>query len=170
MVVGARHMPAGFGGGERWRRRPGGGVPRTGWDEGMQVHSTDPEARGRRSRSPTEVAAVSENGMAVIPSYYNHGRGSMVAHRGVLHPDEYVDVKQLARQLEVRLDCTLEEFVGVYGRAGGGPLPKALRPLRARLDEALAIYAERGGSMATLGLCTGVPERNLQRAAKRGRN
>jgi hypothetical protein len=24
--------------------------------------------------------------------------------------------------------------------------------------------------MATLGLCTGVPERNLQRAAKRGRN
>jgi len=91
-------------------------------------------------------------------------RGEMGTHRGVLHRDEYVDPTTLAQLLEEEMGCTLADAKAIYGRQGGGPLPARLRALRDRLDVLLA----GADNLALLARTLGVPERNLQRAAKRG--
>jgi hypothetical protein len=86
----------------------------------------------------------------------------------VLHPDEYVDAELLTALLEDELGCSTAEVHEVYGRPGGGRCPARLLPLRDRLDAVLVGIAERGGNLALLARQLGVPEQNLQRAARRG--
>jgi hypothetical protein len=86
----------------------------------------------------------------------------------VLRGDQYVDEELLAALIEHELGCTIAEARAVYGRRGGGRCPGGLRPLRDRLDGVMAAIALSGGNLAELARRLGVPEQNLQRAARRG--
>jgi hypothetical protein len=87
----------------------------------------------------------------------------MHAHRGVIHPDEYVNADALRSAAEEKLGYTLEDVRAVYGGRSGGPLPKALLPVRNAIDRELLGV----DNMEWLALALGVPE--LTEALRRGR-
>jgi hypothetical protein len=91
-----------------------------------------------------------------------------VNQHALLHPDEYVDEEALQKRIQDALGVTYEQLRAVYGRKGGGPCPRSLRPTRDRLDDALAGIAAKGGNLALLARHVGVPPLQLQRAARRG--
>ena len=127
--------------------------------------------RSRKTKAPSDPeggAYLRERGVSLVrvKDAALHG---MTAHRGVLHPDEWLDEAEVVRQVEARMGYTLDEAREVYGRRGGGPLPKLLKERRGRLDGVMGKMA-RDGQVALLARVLGVPERNLQRAAERGRN
>jgi hypothetical protein len=74
-------------------------------------------------------------------------RGGMVAHRGVLHPDEYVNEASLLCEAEDRFGFTLLDVRGVYRQ---GPKSAATLARRAQIDARLLELAEAGGNMAAL--------------------
>lgn len=85
------------------------------------------------------------------------------AHRGILHPDEFVG-PQVVDALLNRLGVSYEEFRSMYGNPRGRP-PTRLAHSRRRTDAILSACE----NLAELARIMNVPERNLQRAAARGR-
>lgn len=85
---------------------------------------------------------------------YPGGRqdGGMVAHRGVVHPDEYVDAAALKAAVCERLGFTATEIRAVYRQ---GPLSPEARTLRDRIDLRLLELSESGGLMVELGRALG---------------
>jgi hypothetical protein len=127
--------------------------------------------RGVRELDLREIAgldllgALDGNPRGVI-AWAKAGDGGLHAHRGILYPGEYVDEELLASLVEDELGCSIADARAVYGRQGGGPCPRRLRPLRDRLDGVMAGIASSGGNLAELARRLGVPEQNLQRAAR----
>lgn len=94
----------------------------------------------------------------------------MTVHRGVLHPDEYVDHEELVSGVERHLGFTFEEVRSVYHRPGG-PLPTDLRPLRDRIDARLSELAAADGlNIAQLAEVIGITEKAIDRGLVRARS
>jgi len=78
--------------------------------------------------------------------------GGLVAHRGVLHADEYVDMDVLADAVAERLGFTVQEIRSVYRQ---GPLSDSARALRDRVDARILAVSDSGGLLVELGRALG---------------
>lgn len=97
----------------------------------------------------------------------DHGdRCGMVAHRGVLHADEYVNRARLLTAVQHRLGFTLAELHDVYCQ---GRKSQAQRELRARIDARLLELAHVGGNLSMLGRIVGVHPHTFSRALARAK-
>jgi hypothetical protein len=94
-------------------------------------------------------------------------RCGLVAHRGVLHPDEYLDKARLVPAVERRLGFTLDELRLVYRQ---GRKSAAQRALRARVDSRLLRLRDAGGNMELLAQVIGVERKTIGRALTRARS
>jgi hypothetical protein len=94
-------------------------------------------------------------------------RCGLVAHRGVLHPDEYVSMARLVPAVERRLGFTADELRWVY--QGRGRRTAAQRMLRARIDARLLRLAEAGGNLELLAQVTGIDRKTIGRALTRAK-
>lgn len=92
---------------------------------------------------------MAAGGWSVIHAGSGNG---LVAHRGLLHPDEYVDAATLRSLVEARLGFTYEEVRSVYCQ---GPKSAAQMEQRSRIDARLLGVAEAGGNMTELGRALG---------------
>lgn len=110
---------------------------------------------------------------AIEPARGRHA--GAYAHRGVLHPDEYVDTRVLVALVEEHLGYSVAEVRSVYRQ---GPLSAEGRALRARIDARLEEVARRGGLMLELARALGWAIRGgakgdrcdtLERALRRAR-
>lgn len=90
----------------------------------------------------------------------------MTAHRGVLHPDEYVDVPRLRALVEERLGFGIDELRTVYRQ---GRKSRRQLELRQRIDARLLELREAGGNMELLARVTGVDRKVVGRAIARAR-
>lgn len=97
----------------------------------------------------------------------------MTAHRGVLHPDEYVDHEALIFAVEMRLGVTLEEVAEAF-RAGN---PDAARlKVKNYIEDQLLELEEAGGNMSLLASILGWTvwpngvSRTMRKALKRARS
>jgi hypothetical protein len=91
----------------------------------------------------------------------------MTAHRGVLHPDEYIDQAVLREAAEEALGFTHEEVSSAY-RVGRSTTEQ--RQLRERIDARLLALSRSGGSMVTLSSALGLSEKTVDRALRRARD
>lgn len=78
--------------------------------------------------------------------------GGMTSHRGVLHPDEYVDPDTLQGLVERELGFTYEQVRSVYRQ---GPLTADQRELRGQIDARLLALSRTGGNLSLLGRLLG---------------
>lgn len=125
------------------------------------------EAERRRARTPPAARDFlrSTDGWRVVSP--DHGdRCGMTAHRGVLHPAEYVDQARLLPEVERRLGFTLAEIYEVFcqGRKSAGQ-----RELRGRIEARLLEISRSGGNLSALGRVTGLNPGTLNRALARAR-
>jgi hypothetical protein len=126
--------------------------------EGRRAEArTTPEAR--------EMMRSTDSWSVVSPAFGD--RGGMVAHRGVLHPDEHVHRAVLLAEVERRLGFTLAELLGVYVQ---GRKSAAQRTLRGRIDARLLMLARGGGNMTLLGRIVGLHDKTFQNALARARS
>jgi hypothetical protein len=79
------------------------------------------------------------------------GEGT-TSHRGVLHPDEFVDTEALRAVVEAELGFTYADVHAVYRR---GRLSASTLELRARIDARLLEVANAGANVAQLGRVLG---------------
>jgi len=90
----------------------------------------------------------------------------MTAHRGTLHPDEYIDEEALRSAAEEALGFSYAEVSAVYRQ---GPKSPEQRQLRARIDARLLALSVSGG-LPKLAEILGVNEKTLDRALKRAKD
>lgn len=76
----------------------------------------------------------------------------MTAHRGVLHPDDYVNEGALRAAVEAELGFTYEDVHAVYRR---GRLSASSLELRASVDARVLELAQAGANVAALGRALG---------------
>lgn len=122
-------------------------------------------AAARTSPEARDYLAAERGGWRVLSARHG-GRRGLTAHRGVLHPDEYVDVQRLRALVEHRLGFTLDELATVYrqGRKSAFHLE-----LRARIDARFLELRHAGGNMELLARVTGVDRKVVGRALARAR-
>ena len=108
-------------------------------------------------------------GRTVGSSVYGARDAGMTAHRGTVHPDEYVDHETVVAAIEEQLGHTFEEIRSVYGARLGGPVPDALRQLRDDLDSRMLALSSSGANMELLRRLLGLPRMTLTRAVARAR-
>jgi hypothetical protein len=117
----------------------------------------------RRARTAPGVREwLQGGGWHVVSSKGGNREGGITAHRGVLHPDEYVDSEALQGQVERELGFTYEQVRSVYRQ---GPLSATQRGLRARIDARLMAV----GNLTALGRIVGIDRDVLARARARAR-
>jgi hypothetical protein len=90
----------------------------------------------------------------------------MVAHRGVLHEDEYVDEPLLKLMIERRLGFTYEQIRSAYRQ---GPTSANTRQLRDKIDARLLALSRSGGVLALLAQAVGLNEKTIDRALARAK-
>ena len=90
----------------------------------------------------------------------------MTVHRGVLHPDVYIDVKTLRESVESALGHTYEDVSSAY--TTGRPTVEQ-RQLRERIDSRLLALSRSGGNMALLARTMEMSEKTIDRALTRAR-
>lgn len=76
----------------------------------------------------------------------------MVAHRGVLHPDEYVSPFELQKAVEAELGFAYAQIRAVYRQ---GPLSTEQRQLREQIDARLLALRRSGGNLTELAKAIG---------------
>jgi hypothetical protein len=101
-------------------------------------------------------------------SLYGATDAGMTAHRGILHPDEYIDPGVLREAAEEALGFTHADVSAVYAR--GGRLTTEQRQLREKIDARLLALSRSGGSMVTLSSALGLSEKTVDRALRRARD
>jgi hypothetical protein len=113
------------------------------------------DERRRARMAPAAAEWLHGGGWRVVSARSGGGgdRGGITAHRGVLHPDEWVDRARLAEMVEAELGFTLDELRWVYRR---GRKSAAQRELRARVDARLLRVADSGGNMSLLAAALGL--------------
>lgn len=131
------------------------------------IESIMSEGPGGETSNTEEFLGAGGWGIATLDG---GGRdGGLTAHRGVVHPDEYVDADILRDAACEALGFTYEEITSVYRQ---GPLAPEQRQLREKIDARLLALSHAGGNLtqlaAALGLNrTGVIDRALTRARDR---
>lgn len=95
-----------------------------------------------------------EGGWQVVSIKGGDEEGGVTSHRGVLHPDEYVDQELLRDLVSAELGFTYEQIRSVYRQ---GPLAADQRELRGQIDARLLALCHAGGHMAELGRALGFP-------------
>ncbi len=92
--------------------------------------------------------------------------GGLVAHRGVLHPDEYVDYANLLPVLEERLGFTLDDFLSI--RKPGRPSAE-MRKTRRWIEKRLTEVADAGGNLLVLSRLLLCDPKTIYRMVSEGR-
>ena len=111
-----------------------------------------PQARLRRARySTAALQFVTEPGSRVATTR-SGDRCGLVAHRGVLHPSEWIDRDAVLALVERHLGFTTAQVRSVYRQ---GRLSDEQHRLRHRIDARLLSLAEAGGNMALLASVLG---------------
>lgn len=93
--------------------------------------------------------------------------GGLVAHRGVTHPDEYVDIDVLRASIEEALGYSYADVSAVYAR--GGRLTAEQRQLRERIDSRLLALSRSKGNMKVLADAFDLNEKTIDRALVRAK-
>lgn len=106
-------------------------------------------------------------GFGVVDTLHTAGDAGMVAHRGVLHPDEYVDSDVLLDAACEAVGFTHTEITTVYRQGLKSP---EQRQLRERIDSRMLALRRAGGNMQQLADALGLNEKTLDRALKRARS
>jgi hypothetical protein len=121
---------------------------------------TAPEARHFMRDNP--------DGWRVVgPRHGSYGdRCGLVAHRGVLHPDEHVNEMRVLIECERLLGFTSADLWEVYAQ---GRKSAAQRELRARVDQRLLEIADAGGNLELLARVFEVDRKTIGRALARAR-
>jgi len=124
---------------------------------------------GRRAEMRTAPEARdfmrSTDGWRVVSP--DHGdRCGMVAHRGVLHPGEYVDEWRVFLEVERRFGFDLADFAVAYCQ---GRKSAAQRELRDRIDQRLLGIADAGGNLELLARVLEIDRKTIGRALARAR-
>jgi hypothetical protein len=97
---------------------------------------------------------------------YGATDAGMTAHRGTLHPDEYVDYFVLRAQVEADLGFSYSDVSEAY--ANGRPTAEQ-RQLREKIDARLLALSRAGGNMEQLAKALGLNEKTLRRSLLRAR-
>jgi hypothetical protein len=123
--------------------------------------STNPEVEGSHVPLGADEWQAAEfmrgGGWSIVTAQERGWAAGMHAHRGAVHPDEYVDDAAVLAGVESALGFTVEEVQSVYARnAKGGPLPGHLRELRGRLDARLLALSRSGGNLLLLARLLGL--------------
>lgn len=84
---------------------------------------------------------------------YGASDAGMTSHRGVLHPDEYVDHKRLVGLVEDELGFSFDNVHAVYRQ---GRLSDDQRELRERIDARLLALSRAGAQVHLLGRLLGL--------------
>lgn len=79
--------------------------------------------------------------------------GVVATHRGVLHPDEYVDANVLTSLVEDAFGFSLDQVSAVYRQGRKSPEQLALRD---RIDARILAVREAGGNMVELAKALGL--------------
>lgn len=106
-------------------------------------------------------------GYTIVDPEHDGRNSGMVAHRGVLHPDEHVDYERLVGLVEGELGFSFDELRSVYST--GGRIADHLRVLRGRVDARLLALSRAGSNMDLFSRVTGVNPRTVDRALSRAR-
>lgn len=104
-----------------------------------------------RTNENREARSLLQSGGFIV-CHPGGGTGGTVAHRGLTHPDEYVDEVALRAAVCERLGFTAVEIRSVYRQ---GPMTPASRALRDRIDLRLLEVYEAGGVMIELARALG---------------
>lgn len=136
-------------------------------DGGARGDATRLLVQRRRGRGPAvEHDFLLRPGWSVADAAHEGRACGLVAHRGVLHPDEYVNHELLIVMLEKRLGFTLEELQTV--RAGGRPDAAAVA-LRRRVLGRLTELAAGGANQDLLARVLGIDPDNFSALLRRNR-
>lgn len=128
-----------------------GGRPQTAIPDLQQGAEPPRPVRRAGNIERAQMGAKLGDGWDYATPGADYGVG-LTAHRGVLHPDDYVDTNVVQEAVLERLGFSLDEVRSVYRQ---GPLSSAQRELRARIDARLMEIAEDGGLMKELGRALG---------------
>lgn len=114
----------------------------------------DPSVTRRSAgMDPEDADFLLAGGWSVVDIRWgDEENGGLTAHRGVLHPDDYVDRDLLAALVFDRLGFTPDEVESVY-RVGG--MTGDQKALRSRIDARLLEVSEAGGNMLELAKALG---------------
>ncbi len=108
--------------------------------------------RRKRRLDPVSRGRLFEAGWHVVSIKGGDEEGGITSHRGVLHPDEYVDHDVLRAAVEAELGFTHDEVHSVYRQ---GRLSKEQGELRARIDARLLALSRAGANTTLLGRLLG---------------
>lgn len=118
----------------------------------------------------SRMATMTDRGFGADASAFGvvsgHEDGGLVAHRGPLHPDEYVDFFVLRAEVEADLGFTYADVSAAY--TNGRPTTEQ-RQLREKIDARLLALSRAGGNMAQLAKILSLSEKALDRALRRAR-
>lgn len=95
-----------------------------------------------------------DGGWHVVSIKGGDEQGGVTSHRGVLHPDEYVDPDVFLALVERELGFTIEQVRSVYRQ---GRLSDEQRELRGRIDARLLALSRAGGNLTELARALGFP-------------
>lgn len=151
-------------------------LPEAGRDEQMVRWGVQPERVGLRREHDEAADFKAAGGWSIATVSDGGGRGhGLTSHRGVLHPDEYVDEGLLSEMVLEALGFTLDEVR--YAYRPGRPASDVLA-LRRRIDARLLEVHDAGGNTTALARVFGWPLsasgggdrcRNMERAVSRAR-
>lgn len=111
------------------------------------------QERAKRRLDAGQRDALFGGGWHVV--YAKRGaEDGLTSHRGVLHPDEYVDMSVLRALVEAELGFSYEQVRSVYRQ---GPLSARQRELRGRIDARVLALSHAGANLALLGRLLGFP-------------
>lgn len=112
-------------------------------DDGASHSTDDPDVMPHEATVASSTPEASNLGAHIV---------RVGTHRGILHPDEFVDEVTLTPLLEKKLGFTMSQINRAWppGSRGGRP-PSQVRELRDRISVRLAEVADRGGNMVELG-------------------
>ncbi len=97
---------------------------------------------------------------------YGAGDMGMTSHRGILHPDEYIDFFALRAQVESEFGHSYEAIASAY--KVGRPTAEA-RQTRDEIDAQVLALSRAGGNMAEFAVAVGLSEKTVDRALARAR-
>lgn len=121
---------------------------------GIVFARTSPTAPKRTLNSKDHEAKNATQGITSDEREYHYL--GMTAHRGVLHPDEYVDLEALVFALEMRLGFSIERVQFLYSKPN--PSTKDI-PDKMRLEDLFLELDEAGGNMKLLATLLGLTVR-----------
>jgi hypothetical protein len=128
------------------------------------VARTDAGLRAIPGLDDEEIDFLFTGGWHVVDIKNNEDeRGGLTTHRGVLHPDEYIDPDALQALVEDNLGFTYAEIAAAYDITGR---PTAVQTEKRRqIDAALLGLSRSGGNLLELAKALGWP---IEEADARG--